>query len=52
LPSLRFVVPSSDALMPDGQPANGPWHLMTYNFRMKPGEGTVPQPMMPERAEA
>jgi len=39
----------TDALMPDGTPAGGPWHMMTYDFRMKPGTGTVPQPMMPEK---
>lgn len=49
---IATVEKRSDAFMPDGQPATGPWHLMTYNFRMKPGEGTVPQPMMPEKAEA
>jgi hypothetical protein len=32
--------------MPDGKPAAAPWHLMTYNFRMKPGQGTAPKPMM------
>jgi hypothetical protein len=32
--------------MPDGKPAAGAWHLMTYDFRMKPGEGAVPKPMM------
>jgi protocatechuate 3,4-dioxygenase beta subunit len=36
----------NDATMPDGQPAPGPWHLMTYDFRMKPGKGTAPKPMM------
>ena len=25
--------------MPDGKLADAPWHLMTYEFRMKPGEG-------------
>jgi hydroxyquinol 1,2-dioxygenase len=49
---IATVEQRSDAFMPDGQPASGPWHLMTYNFRMKPGEGVVPQPMMPEKAEA
>src|SRR3979490_310848 len=29
----------TDATMPDGKPAGGPWHLMTYDFRMKPGAG-------------
>jgi hydroxyquinol 1,2-dioxygenase len=36
----------SDALMPDGKPAPTPWHLMTYDFRMKPGKGTAPKPML------
>ena len=27
-------------------PAAAPWHLMTYNFRMKPGQGVAPKPMM------
>jgi protocatechuate 3,4-dioxygenase beta subunit len=40
----------TDALMPDGKPSGGPWHLMSYEFRMKPGTGAVPQPMMPEKA--
>ena len=22
------------------------WHLMTYDFRMKPGAGNAPKPMM------
>ncbi len=29
----------TDAVMPDGKPAHAPWHLMTYDFRMKPGAG-------------
>jgi hydroxyquinol 1,2-dioxygenase len=36
----------SDPLMPDGKPAAAPWHLMTYEFRMKPGTGAAPKPMM------
>lgn len=35
-----------EPVMPDGTPASGPWHLMAYEFQMKPGEGAVPQPMM------
>src|SRR3954467_9019510 len=35
----------SDPLMPDGKPAPAPWHLMTYDFRMKPGQGMAPKPM-------
>jgi hydroxyquinol 1,2-dioxygenase len=49
---IATVEKRSDGFMPDGQPASGPWHLMTYNFRMKPGDGAVPQPMMPSQAEA
>ena len=40
-----------DAVMPDGKPAGGPWHLMTYAFRMKPGSGSAPRPMMAKVAE-
>jgi hypothetical protein len=37
----------TDPVMPDGKPAGStPWHLMTYNFRVKPGQGTAPKPMM------
>ncbi len=41
-----------DPQMPDGQEVDRAWHLMTYNFRMRPGVGTVPRPMMPEKEEA
>jgi protocatechuate 3,4-dioxygenase beta subunit len=42
----------NDALMPDGRPATGTWHLMTYDFRLKPGVGTAPKPMMAETEAA
>ena len=35
-----------EPVMLDGTPGSGPWHLMTYDFQMKPGAGVVPQPMM------
>ncbi|WP_315758509.1 MULTISPECIES: intradiol ring-cleavage dioxygenase [unclassified Bradyrhizobium] len=35
----------SDAVMPDGKLAVGPWHFMTYDFRMKPGAGAAPRPL-------
>jgi hydroxyquinol 1,2-dioxygenase len=35
----------TDPQMPDGKPADAPWHLMTYEFHMKPGDGAAPQPM-------
>ncbi|MCP9626399.1 intradiol ring-cleavage dioxygenase [Rhodopseudomonas palustris] len=41
----------NDAVMPDGREAPGPWHLMTYEFRMKPGRGAAPRPMMAAAAE-
>jgi hydroxyquinol 1,2-dioxygenase len=42
---ISKVEKRSDPVMPDGQPASGPWHLMTYHFRMKPGGGTAPKSM-------
>jgi hydroxyquinol 1,2-dioxygenase len=36
----------NEPVMPDGTPASEPWHVMTYDFQMKPGTGTVPQPLM------
>jgi protocatechuate 3,4-dioxygenase beta subunit len=36
----------TDGVMPDGKPAEGPWHLMTYEFHMRPGAGMAPKPMM------
>jgi protocatechuate 3,4-dioxygenase beta subunit len=41
----------TDAAMPDGQPAAAPWHLMTYEFRMKPGAGEAPKPMASKAKE-
>jgi len=35
-----------DGTMPDGVPASGPWHLMSYDFRLKPGAGAAPKPML------
>ena len=36
----------TDASMPDGKPAEAPWYLMRYEFRLKPGTGAAPTPMM------
>jgi hydroxyquinol 1,2-dioxygenase len=41
----------TDALMPDGKPAEVPWHLMTYEFHMKPGQGAAPKPMAAKATE-
>ena len=37
----------TDPTLPDGTPVSGPWHLMTYDFRLRPGSGVAPKPMMP-----
>ena len=41
----------SDKTMPDGKPAAAPWHLMTYEFHMKPGGGAAPKPMAAKATE-
>jgi protocatechuate 3,4-dioxygenase beta subunit len=41
----------NDPKMPDGKAAAAPWHLMTYDFRMKPGGGAAPRPMAARTAE-
>jgi protocatechuate 3,4-dioxygenase beta subunit len=35
----------TDPAMPDGTPAKAPWHLMTYDFQVKPGAGIAPKPL-------
>ncbi|HEY0330754.1 MAG TPA: dioxygenase [Rhodopseudomonas sp.] len=42
----------AEPTMPDGLPADGPWHLMTYDFRLKPGRGVAPKPMAPVSVDA
>jgi hydroxyquinol 1,2-dioxygenase len=42
----------TDPTMPDGKPATTtPWHLMTYEFRMKPGGGAAPKPLAAKATE-
>ena len=41
----------SDPTMPDGTKAAAPWHLMTYEFRIKPGGGVAPRPLGTKVAE-
>ncbi len=48
---IAQVEKRTDALMPDGKPADVPWHLMTYEFRMKPGGGAAPKPMAAKAQE-
>ena len=42
----------TDATMPDGKPAKAPWHLMSYEFHVKPGAGAAPQPLGIKPGEA
>jgi protocatechuate 3,4-dioxygenase beta subunit len=37
----------TESVMPDGKPSgSSPWYLMSYDFRVKPGQGAAPKPMM------
>jgi hydroxyquinol 1,2-dioxygenase len=47
---IAQVEKRTDPKMPDGKPASEPWHLMTYDFRIKPGAGAAPKPMMASAA--
>ncbi|MBR0795844.1 intradiol ring-cleavage dioxygenase [Bradyrhizobium jicamae] len=42
---IAKVEKRTDPVMPDGKPADGPWHLMTYEFHVKPGGGLAPAPL-------
>jgi protocatechuate 3,4-dioxygenase beta subunit len=41
----------TDPVMPDGKPAPAPWHLMTYEFRVRPGGGAAPKPLAAKATE-
>ncbi|CCE03886.1 dioxygenase [Bradyrhizobium sp. STM 3809] len=43
---IAEVEQRTDPVMPDGKLAASPWHLMSYEFRMKPGAGVAPKPML------
>ena len=43
---IAHVEQRSDPALPNGESVSGPWHLMSYDFQMKPGAGLVPKPMM------
>jgi hydroxyquinol 1,2-dioxygenase len=47
---ISKVEKRTDAKMPDGKPAAAPWYLMSYDFRVKPGQGIAPKPMMATEA--
>jgi len=48
---IAKVEKRNDATMPDGGKATGPWHLMTYEFHLKPGAGQAPKPLGTKAAE-
>jgi protocatechuate 3,4-dioxygenase beta subunit len=48
---VATVEKRSDPAMPDGTPSPSPWHLMTYEFHLKPGKGTAPKPLGAKVAE-
>jgi protocatechuate 3,4-dioxygenase beta subunit len=48
---IATVEPRQDPAMPDGTKASGQWHLMTYEFRLKPGGGVAPKPLGTKTAE-
>jgi hydroxyquinol 1,2-dioxygenase len=48
---IATIEKRTDPTMPDGQPAATPWHLMTYEFRMKPGGGAAPKPLAAKARE-
>jgi protocatechuate 3,4-dioxygenase beta subunit len=45
------VEPRTDPEMPDGTKASGRWHLMAYEFHLKPGGGMAPKPLGTKAAE-
>jgi hydroxyquinol 1,2-dioxygenase len=48
---IATIEKRTDSTMPDGKPAQTPWHLMTYEFRMKPGNGAAPKPLAAKATE-
>ncbi len=48
---IAKVETRNDSAMPDGTKVSAPWHLMTYEFRLKPGGGIAPKPLGTKAAE-
>jgi hypothetical protein len=42
---IAKVETRKDPAMPDGTKVASPWHLMTYEFHLKPGGGIAPKPL-------
>jgi protocatechuate 3,4-dioxygenase beta subunit len=48
---IAKVEKRTDPVMPDGKTSDGPWNLMSYEFRVKPGGGMAPAPLGTKVAE-
>jgi protocatechuate 3,4-dioxygenase beta subunit len=48
---IAKVEKRTDPVTPDGKPVAAPWHLMTYEFHLKPGGGLAPRPLGTRVAE-
>ena len=48
---IAKVEKRGDPATPDGKPVAPPWHLMSYEFRLKPGGGAAPRPMAARATE-
>ena len=49
---IAKVEPRNDRRCPTAAKANGQWHLMTYEFHLKPGGGMAPKPLGTKAAGA
>ena len=48
---IATIEKRTDPTMPDGKPAAAPWHLMTYEFKVRPGGGEAPKPLAAKATE-
>ncbi len=48
---IATIEERTDPTMPDGKPAPTPWHLMTYEFKVRPGGGAAPKPLAAKATE-
>lgn len=48
---ISTIEERNDPVMPDGKPSPTPWHLMTYEFKVRPGGGAAPKPLAAKATE-
>ena len=48
---IATIEERNDPTMPDGKPSPTPWHLMTYEFKVRPGGGAAPKPLASKATE-